>query len=173
MKKLVALILVLSVTIGLIACGNQETDNQSNSSSSDYSSKSSSSANNKSIQSVRLGADDSTNLLSSQWEFDNFTVNQIKAEAEDGVLELEVDWQNTTNRAVVFNDTAKITVSQNNNEINVDQQDDDYNDNVLPNKTEDFEFDYQYDGIEQPIKISIHPADTNRPTRTVIVQLQN
>lgn len=164
---------MLSVTIVLTACGNQEKNSQSSSSVDNRSSKTSSFSTNKTVKTIRISADDSTNLLSSPWTFDNFTVHQIKAEAEDGVLELELDWQNTSKQAVVFNDTAKIQVAQSGNEINLQQQDDDYNTNLLPNKTEDFEVEYQYDGIEQPIEISIRPMDTNRPTRTVTVQLKN
>lgn len=166
MKRLIILTLAISGILTLTACSNQQ-DNHP------YSSKKSSTSVKNSTNTVRLAANDSINILSGSWEYDNFKINQIKAATNNRILELKVNWQNTSNHAAVFDDTAQITVSQNGNRLNVQQQDDDYHDNVLPDKTEDFEIKYQYNRSAQPITISIHPADTRRPTKTVKLQLEN
>lgn len=174
MKKIFLLLLTASAVIVLTGCSSQS-NNKSDSSSNSSSAKSNSSSSSSSAttKTVQLDAEDSTRLLTNSWKFDQFSIDQIKAEAEDGVLELEINWKNASDHATVFDDIGKVTVSQNGKELSITEQDDDYNDSILPNKTEDFELSYRYAGVDNPIKVSIHPTDTSRPTRTVTVQLKN
>ncbi|WP_044010825.1 hypothetical protein [Paucilactobacillus wasatchensis] len=172
MKKILPLALLTLGTITMVGCANNQNSSSSSSSSSHSASTSSSiSSSTENKKTVQIGAEDSTHLLTTNWTFDHFTVNQIKAEAENNVLELEIKWQNTSNQTAVFADSGEVIVSQNGKTLKTQEKDDDYNDNLLPGKDEDFELDYRYDNTNEPIKISIHPADTNRPTKTVTVQL--
>lgn len=169
MKRILTLLLIsFIVTLTLIACGQQNSRSSEPSSSSQSDSSVTSTSHSAQSQATSL-TDDST-TVATNWQFDAFTITKIAAEKDDGELELEIHWQNTSAQSASFNDLVKVTVKQNDQVLSPTDTDD-TNDVLAHSRTNNIDLSYHLTNTSTPVTVTVTPAGTDTG-KTVTLNLQ-
>lgn len=162
-KKLAASLLILtSLTLG--TCGEKSTstikhDTGTNSATSSIDSST------HFVEEAAIGEDpplvlktsddEQTDLLTHSLSWDNFAITEMNAEIEDEELQLELTWTNRTSETAKFSDLLKIQVFQNGDELVMIDYDRDLNELLSADASEDVEFDYHLNNLNQPLEVKI------------------
>lgn len=108
------------------------------------------------------------NLLSGALSFTDFQILTLKGEVKTNQqLELELSWQNLSDKAQIFQDIAKIILRQGGQEL-TPTYDDDYLDLVALLEDEDFEIEYRLQDTTTPLEIEIIPHEKDAAKKITV-----
>ncbi len=171
MKK-TTILLLSSAFLLLGGCANNSNDSRSESDTSSSSvSKASSSkkatSTSSRASSLVVNTDDETQLLTSPWQFNKFTIHQIEAEIDDGQLEVKVDWEPKTEKRANFANFGEIKATQDGKTLRTAERDDDFDEDET---VRDLDVTYAYQNKTDPVTIQVKSADGQ--THSVSFKLQ-
>ncbi|KRM13412.1 hypothetical protein ABTQ33_03140 [Paucilactobacillus suebicus] len=158
MRKISLLLLSLVISITLVGCGQQA--NSSSQKSSSSTSAKSNSKHSTSHETYTLKGDNAYPVVSKTWKFNQFKIISLNAENNKGKLDLEINWENTSQQAASFNNLVQVTVKQNGKTVNISENDDEASGPLDAKADDDVDFKYQLPSKTGPVTVTISPAHT-------------